>query len=283
MPAIRRPRPISRKDNPLTTGLPLNPNGTYVANPHPTTAAAGAQGVYGAMLPQVKVPTSVPGAGRLAASPVQLPRTPYPPYNNPITNPVNTTPYGPPAPLPPTPPPANVQLLNQGVPSYGAPVNVKNNVPTYSQSQGHPDPGLIRRLLNNPAEYDNLTPAQKDAVDNIASGTSAIGGNPGSGGGGNSDFMNTKFMQQNVANNVAFENQLRWDPQRKKYVQIGKLMKEGKLDNKGRWHKKPPRRGGGGGGGNEQQAAAPETPQVQETTGGFTGSYGIINFNTGTG
>ena len=57
--------------------------------------------------------------------------------------------------------------------------------------------------------------------------------------GGNTDFNNTNFMQYNQAHNVAFNNQLRWDPQRKKYVQIGKLIAEGKLDQRGGWHNQP--------------------------------------------
>lgn len=51
----RRPRPLNPTDSALTTGLVSNPNGTYVSNSYPTTSQNGAQGQFGAMLPQVQV------------------------------------------------------------------------------------------------------------------------------------------------------------------------------------------------------------------------------------
>jgi hypothetical protein len=63
-------------------------------------------------------------------------------------------------------------------------------------------------------------------------------------GTGSEEFMNTKFMQQNIANGTPFEKQLRWDPDRNKFVQIGKLINEGRLNVKtGRLGRKK-RRGG---------------------------------------
>lgn len=49
-------------------------------------------------------------------------------------------------------------------------------------------------------------------------------------GTGSQEFMSTGFMQQNAAQGVGFYNQLRWDPVRGEYVQIGKLIREGRLD-----------------------------------------------------
>ena len=52
-PGPYRPRPINPTDTALTTGLPSNPNGTYIANTYPQGSAVfGNQGGYGAGLPQ---------------------------------------------------------------------------------------------------------------------------------------------------------------------------------------------------------------------------------------
>ena len=53
-----RPRPISSTDSAASTGLASNPNGTYIANPFPTTAQNGMQGQFGAMLPSTSIPNS---------------------------------------------------------------------------------------------------------------------------------------------------------------------------------------------------------------------------------
>ena len=80
-------------------------------------------------------------------------------------------------------------------------------------------------------------------------------------GTGSEEFMNTKFMQKNIENNTPFEKQLRWDPDRNKYVQFGKLIKEGRLNVKtGRLSRKKRGR-------DEAPAAAPvamPAPVVQQ-------------------
>jgi hypothetical protein len=48
-----------------------------------------------------------------------------------------------------------------------------------------------------------------------------------------------------------FLKELRWDPQRRRYVSIGSLLRSGRLDIKGNWRGK--RRGGGGGQARKQQ------------------------------
>ena len=50
-----------------------------------------------------------------------------------------------------------------------------STAPVYSQSQGHPNPGLYYASMN-PEGYNNLTPDQKHAIDNLAAG-----GTPASG------------------------------------------------------------------------------------------------------
>ncbi len=85
-------------------------------------------------------------------------------------------------------------------------------------------------------------------------------------GTGSADFMNTGFMQKNLEKNIDFVHQLRWDPQKKKYVQIGQLIKEGKLDVKtGKFypHGRNKNHGGpkggyaAGGGGGSRSTTAP--------------------------
>jgi hypothetical protein len=49
----------------------------------------------------------------------------------------------------------------------------------------------------------------------------------------NKDPRNTAAYKYYADKNVAFTDQQRWDPTTKKYVSIGKLMKQGKLDKKG--------------------------------------------------
>jgi hypothetical protein len=49
-------------------------------------------------------------------------------------------------------------------------------------------------------------------------------------GTGSAEFMGTGFMQKNAANQTEFSRQLRWDPERKRYVQLGTLIKEGRLN-----------------------------------------------------
>jgi hypothetical protein len=151
------------------------------------------------------------------------------------------------------------------------------NAPVYSQSQGHPDPGLIARIAQNPKEFEALNPAQQDAVERLL--TQSAGGDGSGGGAGNNDFMNTGFMQYNTANNVSFGNQLRWSKSLKKYVKIKDIAR---LERNHRRRVK----------GNEKIAQANQAgtgagkmleKKTMETTGGFTGSFGVVNFNTGTG
>jgi hypothetical protein len=42
----------------------------------------------------------------------------------------------------------------------------------------------------------------------------------------NTDFSQTQAAQYNEQHNIAFEDQTRWDPDRKKFVSVGKWMKE---------------------------------------------------------
>jgi hypothetical protein len=285
IPTRPRPRPISRQDNPLTTGLPLNPNGTYIANPFPTTAAAGGQGSYGAMLPTVNV-----NGGQ----------------NNPFTLP-NTQPfatYNPQAHL--NLPPVLTAPMTPTTPQITTPNYTPSNVPSYAQpilqaaGGGTPmrDPtmrgadtrlttdGIIHRLAQDPNSFTQLAPTQQEAIERLLQQSAAPTSNAGTSGTatpGTGDFYGYNDKGERVVKNAAngddFSKELRWDPQRKKYVQIGTLLKEGRMDKYGRLRKVKKGKGGGRGGGGGSAAA----PEVQQTTTGFTGSYGVVNFSTGTG
>jgi hypothetical protein len=288
-----RPRPINPFDNAATTGLPSNPNGTYVANPFPTTAASGQQGAFGAGLPQVNV-------GNNLLQPSSVPNVPMVGYIPPVATPTTGAPgipfvpmvgYIPPATTSPTTTPATSTR------PYTPPTTTMDPGPLYQGGGGVLDSynymlaGVADRITNNPAEYDNLSPAQKDAIDNLIA---EKGGGGGAGATseqalGQGDFYGYERdpetgrsvrVVKNAANGDNFMNEMRYDPQTKKMVSIGKLIKQGKLDLQGNWNKrgnKQHQRRQGGGRRNPVQAGP------AETTGGFTGSYGVISFNTGTG
>lgn len=89
------------------------------------------------------------------------------------------------------------------------------------------------------------------------------------------EFMNTGFMQYNTANNVAFENQMRWDPKKKKFRTIGQIQNDyGYLPNATGGKNKKKKKSGGG-----SQPAQPATQQERPT--GSTESS--VNFGAGTG
>lgn len=52
----------------------------------------------------------------------------------------------------------------------------------------------------------------------------------GSAAAGNSDYSQTQAARDYAANGVGFLDQMRWDPSSKKYISIGKLIKQGRLD-----------------------------------------------------
>lgn len=88
----------------------------------------------------------------------------------------------------------------------------------------------------------------------------------------NTDYANTKAAQYYAAAGTPFLQQQRWDPQRKRYVSLDKLLRQGKLDLQGNWHRR--RRGGGGGGRQAQQAQASQD---------YTLANSLINFSASSG
>lgn len=104
------------------------------------------------------------------------------------------------------------------------------------------------------------------------------------GGANNTDFTQTAYYQWAIANDIPFEQQTRWDPRTGRYISIEKYLKNEK-DRKmkrGHW--------GGtndttnyGGGGSYYDYANPYNNDFHSAPSPFTGSWGVVNFNTGGG
>jgi hypothetical protein len=90
----------------------------------------------------------------------------------------------------------------------------------------------------------------------------------------NSDYANTRAAQEYAKNGTPFLDQMRWDPQRKKYVSLGRLIKQGKLDIRGNWRKSTNRQRQGQGNRPQQQAE-----QKQD----YTLANSFITFGVGSG
>jgi hypothetical protein len=148
---------------------------------------------------------------------------------------------------------------------------------------------IIHRIAEHPEEFNNLPPAQQDAVQNFLE-------RPGQGGAvptNKGDFYGYERdpetgrsvrVVKNAATGGDLLKELRWDPSKKKYVQVGTLLKQGKLDLKGRTHKgKRQRMLENQARAQAPAAAAPAAPQVQQVNEGFVGGFGVVQFNTGTG
>ena len=96
-------------------------------------------------------------------------------------------------------------------------------------------PANVVGHLINPVTGTFFTPQ-----DILASGFTAdpITGNfvnknaPKGGGAGNSDFANTASQQAYAAAGTDFYHQKRWDPKTRKFVEIGKLIRQGRLNER---------------------------------------------------
>jgi len=92
----------------------------------------------------------------------------------------------------------------------------------------------------------------------------------------NSDYANTRAAQYYEAQGTPFLKQKRWDPQAKEYVSIGRLIKQGKLDLQGNWHKRSNRQRATNAQQNRQQA---QQKQQQD----FTLANSLIDFGASSG
>jgi hypothetical protein len=127
------------------------------------------------------------------------------------------------------------------------------------------------RVLPNDSWY--RTPAQaaseQTAAQNIQAGGITPNTDPG-----NTDYSNTRAAQQYAAAGTSFVNQMRWDPQAKKFVSIGRLLKQGKLDLKGNWRKTSRR---------QRQGQKKPAQQAAETKQDYTLANSFITFGASSG
>lgn len=110
---------------------------------------------------------------------------------------------------------------------------------------------------------------------------------------GTTDFTSTNFYKNYAANNVAFEDQLRYDPATGRYISVGAWMqkkndKQGYVTRGNREAKLRQKR---------KDASKMSWSEIQDSYDGgysyyqpveqtpspFIGSWGVVNFNTGTG
>jgi hypothetical protein len=128
------------------------------------------------------------------------------------------------------------------------------------------------RVLPNDSWYRTPQQAASEqaAMTNIQNGTIPTGSDPS-----NTDYANTRAAQQYAAAGTSFVNQMRWDPQAKKFVSIGRLLKQGKLDLKGNWRKTSRRQ--------RQGNRKPQQQLAEETKQDFTLANSFISFGVSSG
>lgn len=157
---------------------------------------------------------------------------------------------------------AFTQLLASGIPTT-IPAAVADNL---GLSQTLQDPGSGWKLQNG-------------AWVNTGAQTQAM--NPG-----NTDYTKTQFYRDYVSNEVPFEEQLRYDPKTGKYVRVGDWLKK-KNDprytaNASREAKQAQKRRQMFKMGRDEVQASYQSG-VMEAPASFTGSWGVVSFNTGSG
>ena len=166
---------------------------------------------------------------------------------------------------------ANNQTQQSGAPFYTASA-VGGNAALFGMNSPQVMDDMAMRIAQG--ETVGLTPNQQAAIEKML--TDNASGQGQNGGGGNNDFMNTDFMKKNTASGVQFEDQERWNPQKKRYEKIGDMIRRGTLDNYGRFHYQPTHQ-------QNQARFAKNRKQVAPNPSGFTGSFGLINFGAGSG
>jgi hypothetical protein len=177
-----------------------------------------------------------------------------------------------------TPMPAGYYYGQQLAQQYAAGATVPNF--GFSPTAG------TRNILYRIAEGRNvkMTPQNEEAVRNILGipqtntgiGT-GTGGTPGPGQFyGYVQNPETGRSERVIKNSSesSFLNEKRWDPQAKKYVSIGKLLKQGKLDLKGNWSNKSKRQ--------KRNESNSRQQQAQKKID-FTLANSLISFGGGSG
>jgi hypothetical protein len=144
------------------------------------------------------------------------------------------------------------QLLEANPGGYPFATGQNINLPTWKEAPASTAPATVTPQQINPAQpYGGFTPAKAD----------------------NTDYANTAAARYYDAAGTPFLQQKRWDPQAKKYVSLGKLMKQGKLDLQGNWNKQSRR----------QRQAANQQPQQQQAAQDNTLTNSLIKFSVSSG
>lgn len=98
--------------------------------------------------------------------------------------------------------------------------------------------------------------------------------------GGDTDYARTKSAQYYAAQGTAFTEQKRWDPDRRRYVKIGQLIREGRLDVRDkRARLRSPRRGQG----SVETPPPPPPPPPPEAANAPETSANVLQLRLGSG
>jgi hypothetical protein len=253
MPGPNKLYTYKQDDDPLTVAsqFGISPNQLLSANPGGTPFSIGQS-------------INIPFQYKAPIGPQPAPTGPRP-----VAGP--QAPYGP---RPPTiqPPPAGYG------PNY-APTAITPNF-------GFSPTATTRNILYRTARGEKvpMSPERQAALENIlglpqtnqGAGT-GTGGTPGPGQFyGYVENPETGRSERVIKNSSesSFLNEKRWDPQAKKYVSIGKLLKQGKLDLKGNWSNKSKRQ--------KRNESNSRQQQAQKKID-FTLANSLISFGGGSG
>lgn len=287
----KRYRVVTPSINPLDSPSLVNPNGTFLlpASPlpfisplsinqqesttNPTTAAIGGTGQFGAMNPiqnngpftvnnQISVNQPVTS---LTSVPSMTPTSTGASVPKPTGNNYRST----------------LTILDNAIKREKAALSDFQNFFNDFDQTGAPNPALlpgqldtrtINRLGLTPTELQELGFQRHPTLPlwintNKTTETQQTGTQP------SAEFMNTPYMQYYTANKIELENQLRWDPIKKKYRKIGQIQADyGYLPDTNPPKNKKRR--------NAQQNT--NTPKNNNTPASVTGNV-TNNFNTATG
>lgn len=299
----RRPkfRVVTPSINPTTLPSLSAPNGTYLPPiSSPSTSAIGSTGQFGAMLPSggmgggTLIPTPAGGVNAMAGTfrntaplpqnAIQQPQlAPLGYGNNPL--PTNT---------PTVPKPVQER---RGDPAWRALTQNIQNAETdlnrfltdaemtgqlnYNLLPSQMDLMTIKTLGLDAADMAELgyvqDPKTLNWMNAQKTGVQPPQGATATQAGPSDEFMSTGFMQYNTENNVAFENQLRWDPIKKKYRKIGQIQSDyGYLPNaklKTKEEKQLQAR--------REAKNAPQPEQQKRNPSSYTTTSGTFNTATG--
>ena len=171
-----------------------------------------------------------------------------------------------------TPAGAGANYFNTGLAEMVANIQNSTEAPTnvpaqiLSQLTINGVPATPQSMQANGYEFNQATQSWVLKGSQAAQGMLTTGAGTGS-----AEFMNTGFMQRYAALGTPFLNQKRWDPSTKKFVSIGKLIRQGKLDLQGHTHR----------GKKKNNAPAPVAVAPASNAGGTPGT--VLDLHLGSG